>query len=160
SVRILPLLFGAISHTPESGLKSSSIDNCLLGLFSFDHLYVIKAALDRAFPATSHRLTTEFIHHLSTVPAGGVGEMLSQWSECALKSRFCDPLELFRGIERDWRESLRETSIVDAHAYQWQGNTEPIRFITLTPTRVILHTPKPMTKNRVTRHFGAQHFIR
>ena len=54
---------------------------------------------------------------------------------------------------------MKGTSI-NLHAYQPQKNADLIRFLTITPTRLIFHTPKPMTKNRVTRHFGTQHFVR
>jgi RNA-dependent RNA polymerase len=39
-------------------------------------------------------------------------------------------------------------------------NTAPVRFVTLTPTKLVFQTPKDMIRNRITRSFNPEYFLR
>lgn len=148
----IPLMFASVMEVADGHVMSPvEIDAALLRWSSFDAAYAVRAALDSTFAACTYRITKAFIDHLGQFFSAHHIGLLSLWVEQMQKSRFADPLAIFQMLEQE--EMHRGPQSV-------ASNTELIRFLTLTPARLILHLPRPMTCNRVIRKFGGQHFLR
>lgn len=120
---------------------------------NFELVYNLKSLFSSCFRTTSCRITPTFFDILNMIPDE---KQVSQIKKLAVKcgqSRFVDLDVAMMEIVRsgDWA-SLEEQAT--------SPNTCPVRFVTVTPSRIIYELPKDMMRNRILRSFNPDYFLR
>lgn len=122
----------------------------------FELSYSLKVLFSSCFGATSFRVDAEFFRVLRMIPASARTGRLERLVLRIQGQRFPD-LALLLLLE--CRQQRDEDAAVVTESRP-PPNTAPVRFVTLTPTKLVFQAPRDMIRNRITRSFRPEYFLR
>ena len=116
---------------------------------SFEVDYTFMCLMTQCEKNLSNRITRKFMEMINSIADDNkfLGILFAMTDK--LNDRFCNP-------ERTLQVCIEQSS---SSSYNC-NSSEAIRFVTITPTRILFHPAKEISANRVTRAFNSDFFLR
>jgi RNA-dependent RNA polymerase len=153
-----------------SSLQKDTFSFASLKIEEYFVKFCSKYSLDTAFKLNS--LLTSRAPYITGHLNADFFDSLMKWNETQLKIIIDVLLEKYSlsnsrmiSLEQEISEILVKYPSIHAVSHNIPAIFTPlnscfVKFITVTPTRIICHEPKLMNSNRLLRHFGASNFVR
>ena len=133
----------------------------------FKSVYDVLVLSSSCYPSLMYRtVAPRFMEILASVPEHDRHRVLLELCLELLARPFADVISTLNSIVADELHGHPTPEAVplpfdsSVAGYDESSNTTLVRYVVLTPTRVVFQAPKSMTRNRILRAFNPEYFLR